>query len=230
MRHACAGAWEPPFGLGGRLPGWSPADRLRMAAQRGPGRFGGHRGGPFGSWGGPGGGPLDPRFAAGPRVRRGDVRAAALAVLAEQPRNGYQVIQEIAERSGGVWRPSAGSVYPALQQLEDEGLVRALSEGSGRVYELTDEGRRHVEADPDQYAAPWEAVAGTVDDEAVQLRDLVVQLSAAAIQVSRAGSTAQATEARRVLTDARRSLYRLLAEQPDSSDADSGDPDSGDPD
>ena len=60
----------------------------------------------------------------GPRVKRGDVRAAALALLAEEPPNGYQIIQEISERSGGVWRPSPGSVYPALQQLEDEGLIR----------------------------------------------------------------------------------------------------------
>jgi DNA-binding PadR family transcriptional regulator len=188
-----------------------------MAAKRGRGRFGGHHAPPFGPWGGPGGGP----FGSGPRVRRGDVRTAVLAILAEQPRNGYQLIQEIAQRSGGVWRPSAGSVYPALQQLEDEGLVRALSEGSGRVCELTDEGRRHVEADPDQYAAPWETVAGTVDEQAVELRDLVGQLAAAAVQVSRAGSTTHAAEARRVLTDARRSLYRLLAEEPDEDHDDS---------
>jgi DNA-binding PadR family transcriptional regulator len=182
-----------------------------MAAERGRGRFGGYHAPPFGPWGGPGGGS----FGSGPRVRRGDVRTAVLAVLAEQPRNGYQVIQEVAERSGGVWRPSAGSVYPALAQLEDEGLVRALAEGSGRVYELTDEGRRHVDADPDQYAAPWEQVAGTVDEHAEELRDLVGQLAAAAIQVGRAGSTTQAAKARRVLTDARRSLYRLLAEEAD---------------
>ena len=79
---------------------------------------------------------------ARPRARRGDVRAAALALLAEQPMNGYQIIQEISERSGGVWRPSPGSVYPALQQLEDEGLIRAESaEGGRRAYTLTDEGR-----------------------------------------------------------------------------------------
>jgi DNA-binding PadR family transcriptional regulator len=75
------------------------------------------------------------------RARRGDVRAAALALLAENPMNGYQIIQEISERSGGVWRPSPGSVYPALQQLEDEGLIRA-EEGAGgrRAYQLTDDG------------------------------------------------------------------------------------------
>ena len=78
----------------------------------------------------------------GPRVKRGDVRAAALALLAEEPRNGYQIIQGIGERSGGVWRPSPGSVYPALQQLEDEGLVQAETpEGGRRRYALTGEGR-----------------------------------------------------------------------------------------
>ena len=67
--------------------------------------------------------PGEPGCAA-QRARRGDVRAAALALLVEQPMNGYQILQEIGERSGGVWRPSPGSVYPALQQLEDEGLIR----------------------------------------------------------------------------------------------------------
>ena len=74
-----------------------------------------------------------PRFAGrGPRVRRGDVRAAALSLLAEGPRNGYQIIQEISERTDGVRRPSPGSVYPALQQLEDEGLIQAETGESGR--------------------------------------------------------------------------------------------------
>jgi DNA-binding PadR family transcriptional regulator len=177
----------------------------------------------FGGW--RGGGEFDPRFAAGPKVRRGDVRIAVLAVLAEQPRNGYQIIGEIAERSGGLWRPSAGSVYPALQQLEDEELVRALAQGSGRVFELTDEGRRRVEADPDQYAAPWEAVADSVGQQAAHLRALVMQLAAAARQVSHAGSDAQASEAARVLVDARRSLYRLLAEDSDDAEKPTGDRD-----
>ena len=83
-------------------------------------------------------GPWAMEGRRGPRVRRGDVRAAALALLAEEPRNGYQLIQEIAERSGGVWQPSPGSVYPALQQLEDEGLIQAETpEGGRKRYALT---------------------------------------------------------------------------------------------
>ncbi len=109
-----------------------------LTAMSGPRR---HRHGRH--WGGPGGfgGPGGPR---GPRAARGDVRAAALALLAEEPRNGYQLMQEIEERSGGVWRPSPGAIYP-LSQLEDEGLVTATKQGSGRTFELTDEGRAHVE-------------------------------------------------------------------------------------
>ena len=97
----------------------------------------------------------------GPRAKRGDVRAAALALLAEQPMNGYQIIQEIGERSGGVWRPSPGSIYPALQQLEDEGLIRAeAGEGGRRAFQLTDEGRAYAAAHSAELTAPWDVVAG----------------------------------------------------------------------
>ncbi len=103
-----------------------------------------------------------PRGMRGPRARRGDVRAAALALLSEQPMNGYQIIQEISERSGGVWRPSPGSVYPALQQLEDEGLIRAeASDGGRRAYQLTDEGTAYAQAHSAELKAPWDVVAGS---------------------------------------------------------------------
>jgi DNA-binding PadR family transcriptional regulator len=183
-----------------------------------PPGFGGRGfgGPPFGDpgFGGPGfGGPGFGRsFRRGPRVRRGDVRAAALALLAEEPFNGYQIIQQIAERSGGVWRPSPGSVYPALQQLEDEGLIRSVERDGRRAFELTDAGRAHVEEHKDELTAPWEAVAGTVNDEVLELRDLGMQLFMAYMQVAQAGNEEQIAEARRVLVDARRSLYRILAE------------------
>src|SRR5213079_3522103 len=100
-----------------------------------------------GGWGGPWGGPpFGPRgFGGGRRrrMRRGDVRAAVLVLLAEEPRNGYGLMQEIERRSDGVWRPSPGSVYPALQQLEDEGLVRSTESDGRRVFELTEAGRAH---------------------------------------------------------------------------------------
>ena len=186
-------------------------------------RRGGHRGrgrGPRrGGWGGPPpefmrGGPFPggPRFARGPRVRRGDVRAAALSLLAEGPRNGYQIIQEISERTDGVWRPSPGSVYPALQQLEDEGLIRAETSESGRkAFTLTDEGRAYADSHADELAASWDAVTGSVDGAEVELRGLVRQVLMAVSQVGQAGSAAQVKEAAKVLTDTRRSLYRILA-------------------
>jgi len=144
-------------------------------------------------------------------VRRGEV-PAALALLAEEPRNGYQIIQEIAERSDDVWRPSPGSVYPALQQLEDEGLVQTETpEGGRRQYTLTAEGREYVTAHPDEVRAPWEMVARSVGADAIELRHLVAQVAAAAVQVVRVGDDAQAAKAQQILTDARRSLYRVLA-------------------
>jgi DNA-binding PadR family transcriptional regulator len=166
------------------------------------------RGGPFGPFfvGGPGG------FRRGPRARRGDVRAAALLLLAEEPRNGYQIMQEIEQRSGGVWRPSPGSVYPALAQLEDEGLVR-LEEGDGRrTYVLTEGGRAYVEERRDELVAPWEEMSDSVDDDVASLFKEMRQVGMAAAQIGHMGSAHQITAARSVLANARRALYSLLAE------------------
>jgi len=153
-------------------------------------------------------GPGPMPYGAGPKVRKGDVRAAALALLTDGPRNGYQIIQEIAERSHGIWRPSPGSVYPALQQLEDEGLVRAEEEGGRRTYRLTDEGRAAAGRD----AEPWAAVAGSVSEEMVDLHGMFGQVGMAMRQVVAAGTPEQHNRARQILADTRRSLYRLLAE------------------
>ena len=152
------------------------------------------------------------KLMRGPRVKRGDVRAAALTLLAEEPRNGYQIIQEIGERSGGVWRPSPGSVYPALQQLEDEALIQAETpEGGRRRYALTAEGQAYIAAHPDEVSAPWDVVARSVGDDAIELRELIGQVAMAAVQVTQVGSDAQVAQAHKILTDARRSLYRILA-------------------
>jgi DNA-binding PadR family transcriptional regulator len=152
------------------------------------------------------------RRMRGPRARRGDVRAAALALLAEEPMNGYQIIQAIGERSDGVWRPSPGSVYPALQQLEDEGLVRAeAGEGGRRAYRLTDEGRAYVDAHPEETHAPWDVVAGEAGGTAREMKRLIGQVHMATFQVMSAGTESQVNQARQVLTDARKALYRLLA-------------------
>jgi len=175
----------------------------------------------FGFGPGPGGpgGPGGPRMR-GPRARRGDVRAAALALLSEQPMNGYQIIQEIGERSGGVWRPSPGSVYPALQQLEDEGLIQAeAGDGGRRGFVLTDAGRTYVAEHPDELRAPWDVVAGGAGGAAIEMRTLVQQLGMAAFQVVSAGTASQQAQARKVLADARKSLYRILAADEDGDGA-----------
>lgn len=181
----------------------------------------GHRGRqPFGggSWGMFGGGaPFGPPWAGqrGPKARRGDVRAAILAVLAEQPMNGYQIIQEIAERSGGMWKPSPGSIYPTLQQLEDEGLVTADAESGRRAYALTDEGRTYVAEHADEVSAPWAAMTAAGEDDADGLKPLVGQVAAAMWQVISVGTPDQQAKAREALTDLRRTLYSILADDDD---------------
>jgi DNA-binding PadR family transcriptional regulator len=192
---------------------------LAMMGGRGPGGergFGG--GGPgFGFGPGPHG-----RGGRGRRARRGDIRAASLLLLAEEPRNGYGLMQVLEERSGGVWRPSPGSVYPALAQLEDEGLIRSAEHDGRKTFELTDEGRAHVEEHRERYGTPWETVAEGVPSELQELRQAGQALAVASMQVAQMGSKAQLAEAKRILEDARRGLYRLLA-----GDAPEGEPPSG---
>jgi len=171
--------------------------------------FGGH------GWGPPFGGPRRPFGAS--KARRGDVRVAILSVLADRAMNGYQVIQEIAERSGGVWKPSPGSVYPTLQQLEDEGLVRVDAQEGRRLYELTDEGRAYVESHPQEMSAPWEAMSPPTDERG-DIRPLVGQALAALWQIAVSGSAEQQARAREVLDDARRRLYGILADGDDGDD------------
>jgi DNA-binding PadR family transcriptional regulator len=196
--------------------GGPPGGGHRHAHHRGPRDFGpGGRGGfegfSFGGFGPGGGGG---RFGRGRKARRGDIRTAALLLLAEEPRNGYQIMQEVQERSDGVWRPSPGSVYPALQQLEDEGLIRSSegSGGTGKVFELTDAGRAQVgERDADA-PAPWEQMSGDVSDQARELAGTMREVAAAFVQVMRTGSETQIAEARKLLSAARRDLYRILAD------------------
>jgi DNA-binding PadR family transcriptional regulator len=134
--------------------------------------------------------------------------------------NGYQIIQEIGERSGGVWRPSPGSVYPALQQLEDEGLIQAeAGDGGRRGFVLTDAGRAYVAEHPDELRAPWDVVAGGAGGAAIEMRTLMQQLGMAAFQVVSAGTPSQQAQARKVLADARKSLYRILAADEDGDGA-----------
>ncbi len=197
-----------------------------------PGHHGGHRhrhgprgggfgGGPFGGFG-PGFGPGGPR-GRGRKARRGDIRTAALLLLNEEPRNGYQIMQEVEERSDGVWRPSPGSTYPALQQLEDEGLIRAREQDGRKLFELTDAGREYVKERGEDKPAPWEQMSGDVSDQAHELGRLIREVASAFTQVVKTGSEAQMGEARKVLTTTRKDLYRILADgDPGEGDSEAG--------
>ncbi len=200
-------------------PDWREAMALRAMAGRGPGGDGPRGrgfspegrgefpGGP--PWGGHGG------FGRGGRrrrMRRGDVRAALLVLLAEEPRNGYGLMQEIEARSEGAWRPSPGSVYPALAQLEDEGLVGAEETDGRKAFSLTAAGTTYVDEHREELGEPWKQAGEHVGEERLGMRNLVWQLGAAAMQVGSAGTDAQVAQAREILTGARRALYRLLAE------------------
>jgi DNA-binding PadR family transcriptional regulator len=171
------------------------------------GPHGGGFGGPFGGFG-PGRGPR----GRGRKARRGDIRTAALLLLNEEPRNGYQIMQEVEERSDGVWRPSPGSVYPALQQLEDEGLIRSEELEGRKLFALTDEGRAYVKERGDDKPAPWDQMSGDVSEQAHELGKLMREVANAFVQVMKTGSEAQIGEARKVLVTARRDLYRILAD------------------
>lgn len=185
---------------------------------RGPGRGSGRHGGRHGQ-------PVPPWMAAllgfdapterprpsGPRVRRGDVRAAILDVLAAEPRNGYQIINEIAERSHGEWKPSPGSVYPTIQQLEDEGLVAADEPMGRRTLSLTPEGQEYVATHADELAAVWRPFAPPEPDPQGALPE-IGQVMSALWQIVATGTDAQRKQALEVLADARRRLYGILAE------------------
>jgi DNA-binding PadR family transcriptional regulator len=188
-----------------------------FARERALERYGGRqRHGGF--WGGPGGFPFGGFPAGGGpygrarKARRGDIRTAALLLLAEEPRNGYQIMQEVEERSEGVWRPSAGSVYPALQQLEDEGLITSQESDGRKLFALTDAGRKLVEERGSDEPAPWQQMSGQYSDEAMELGRTVRSLSHAFVQVMRTGDEAQIARARVVIDRARRDLYRILAD------------------
>jgi DNA-binding PadR family transcriptional regulator len=180
------------------------------------GRRGGRRGGPRGRggpWGFPGPfGGAPPWGGRRSKARRGDVRAALLALLAEESRNGYQLIQQIEDRSGGEWRPSPGAVYPALQQLTDEGLIEAEEHDGRRTFRLSESGRAYVEAHPDEVNAPWEAMTSDVRDDVRELFTTAARTGSAVMQIVHTGSEEQVAQAQRILSETRRSLYRLLAD------------------
>jgi DNA-binding PadR family transcriptional regulator len=154
------------------------------------------------------------RGRGGGRARRGDVRAAIIALLAEQPMHGYEMIREIEERSEGFWKPSAGSIYPTLQLLEEQGLIEAEEADGKRRFSLTDEG--HNAADEQSQGdrqSPWEQVRSGAPAELVQLGTSVQQLRAAVAQALNAADEAQRGRIRELLDETRRGIYSILAEE-----------------
>ena len=190
---------------------YPPPWAMRLVAMRGGrGRRGdwtAHGWGPgagYAMWGAKG--PLGGRQ----KVSRGEVRAAILLLLSEEPMHGYQIMQELAERSGDMWRPSPGSIYPTLQQLTDEGLVTAEDSEGKKVYHLTDAGKAKVEES--DAPPPWARFDTDDMSGLFEIKDLAIQVGAAVMQVATAGSDEQLAEAKEILADTRSRLYQLLAD------------------
>jgi DNA-binding PadR family transcriptional regulator len=193
----------------------------------GPHDFDPRRGGfgPFQIPLGPPGMPFGPPFRGGRhrrgRARRGNVRAAILALLGERPMHGYEMIQLLAERTNGMWQPSPGSVYPALQLLEDEGLITSQETEGKRLYSLTDQGRAEAERAAAEQT-PWEEFTEGIDPYHLRLRAEAGQLFMALVQVGHVGRDDQKARALGILADTRRRLYAILAEEEPSGEAATG--------
>jgi DNA-binding PadR family transcriptional regulator len=145
------------------------------------------------------------------RMGKGDVRSAILRLLAEEPLHGYEIIRRIEQNTDGAWKPSAGSVYPTLQLLADEGLVTAQTANDRKVYALTEEGREAADAT----RAPWEAAEqgeATTPSGFTTLSKAGVDLAQAVAQVVRSGTGAQQAEVVELLESTRRKVYSILAQ------------------
>ncbi len=195
--RATPGTSAPGSGGGAWARAYGPAGRRGWAG--GPGA---------GWWPGMSGPPGPPR---GPKAGRGDVRAAILALLREGPRNGYQIMSEIEERSGGAWRPSPGAVYPALQQLADEGLIEGAESAGRRTFSLTEAGRRQVGENPEMARPSWEAMAGSGTGPVPRLFAQAARLGGSIVQMAHAGTPGQVRAAEKLLEQTRRSMYQILA-------------------
>jgi DNA-binding PadR family transcriptional regulator len=181
---------EGSFDDGPRRGGGGGRGKGRPGGGRGRGRSGGGRGHRHG------------------KVSRGDVRIGILALLAEEPMHGYQIMQELKDRSEGAWQPSAGSIYPTLQQLADEGLVSSKDEGGRKTFSLTESGS--VTNEETTAPPPWEALAG--DAQFVTMRKTMQSVLAAVKQVAQVGTPEQVEAATEILTETRQRLYKVLAE------------------
>ena len=156
------------------------------------------------------GGPWREHGHGGGRRRRGDIRTAVLAALEESPAHGYEIIQRFEDKTAGMWRPSAGSIYPTLQLLEDEGLVRSFERDGKKVYELTDEGRAAAAQRVGEAGSPW--ASGQISRNYRDFGDAMRQLALASKQAAMTGNPEIMGKVVEILTDARKRVYTLLAE------------------
>jgi DNA-binding PadR family transcriptional regulator len=147
-------------------------------------------------------------------MRRGEIRTVLLAALTEGPGHGYDVMQRLEEKTGGAWRPSPGSVYPTLQLLEDEGLVRSTERDGKRVYELTEAGRADAAARVEEAGGlPWELDGGPSARRGREYAGSIKAVVVAFRQVATAGDADQVDRAIAILNDTRKQLYAILAEE-----------------
>jgi DNA-binding PadR family transcriptional regulator len=191
-KHSDSSAGHP--GCGPRGEGCGPAHF----------KFGPHGPG-FGRGHGHGRGPWS-------RARRGDVRTAILLVLADEPMHGYQIMQRLEEKSGGAWRPSPGSVYPTLQLLEDQGIIKGEEAEGRRVFSLTEAGTAEAAAIKERLGESPFGAEGGEQDPRFALRQAVFSLGGAVKQVAMTGSADDTQKALEILRDARKNVYALLAD------------------
>jgi DNA-binding PadR family transcriptional regulator len=147
----------------------------------------------FGRWG-------------GVRRGRGDIKFLILEVLADGPRHGYDIIAALEEKSGGRYRPSAGSVYPTLQLLEEGGYITGEAVEAKRVFTITDAGRELLAT------RATETSEASEEDEGVDLRSAAMTLGAAVMQAARVGDEPARAKVHAILERARREIYAILAE------------------
>jgi DNA-binding PadR family transcriptional regulator len=207
----------PDFGPVADRRGWARlmSDEFEETGRsrgRGPGRGRGRGRGPRHGWGD------DRGFPRGPRAARGDIRTAILVLLGEEPMHGYQIIQEVQERSNGMWQPSPGSIYPKLQALQEEGSVEQLERSGKKVFGLTDVGRQALEAVPVDKRTPWDDLTAGAGPDVVAMQQLFKQMFQAIQQIARFGSDPQRDRAKALLDETRRRLYAILAEGADDVD------------
>jgi DNA-binding PadR family transcriptional regulator len=133
-------------------------------------------------------------------------------LLGEEPMHGYQIIQEVQERSNGMWQPSPGSIYPKLQALQEEGLVEQLERSGKKVFGLTEAGRTALDALPADKRTPWDDLTAGAGPDVVAMQQLFRQLFQAIQQIARYGTDAQRDQAKALLDETRRRLYAILAD------------------